>query len=989
MEAAVRRRWWLLPVLAGAALLAPGQALADPISIVATLAPYIGGAAAAAVATVATFVATYGGYIYAAYSVYGGIQARREAKRAAALARRQYNDSLQDRMVTTLRADPPWRIVYGRAVVGGDIVAVLTSDKTGVTNSGGTYTKPDALKHLVIVLAAHQVHAIHEVMIDGIPVGPLDGDGWATSGEFGSQTQDVYQEREVAAGATVTFPAAPTVLAAGYNGPGDTGWISTTYSVAGNSVTNTDQVTATISVRYTQTLPRVRVEKFVGTDNQAASAYLQSVCPAEWTANDRLRGLAGVVVTLDLEEPRFQGGPPPLTFDVSGRLLYDPRTHTTAHSDNPALVIRDWLTAPFGLGVAAADVDDASVIAAANACDEIISLTVGNDTSNGARYTCNGSVTTDSAPEAVLEDLALCMAGTVTHTGGLWVVNAGVYTVPVLALTENIKAGPIEVVQAGAGYESLFNGVRGTMVERGRAVLSEIDPYSNAAYVAADGQELWVDRQFNWTDNRARARNLARIWTEQNREGLVIRYPAMLHAWPLVVGDRVTVTDAEHGWSAKVFRVTDWQWSLDSAVLLTLQEDGASIYDLADAATADSLPNTGLPDPFGAPPAVTGLAANSGGGQQLPLGNGTIVDRVLVSWAPISSAYVTQGGLVELRWRRLDADAIDAWRTVQAPGDATQEYLVGARAGDMIVIGATAINSLGVRGTETLLTHVVAARPPTTLADVDSAASTKLAGIQAGATRNLIWRQGSAPTVGVTDGDVWFDTSADNRQYARIGGAWVSVRDAGIAQAQGDAAQAIIDAANAQVTADSKVKTFAQASPPTATGVGDLWMDTDDGNRLYRWTGSAWAAQLMGTGAIAPGAATEVFGAFDAGPRTATNNAAPVNVVAAAACHIIVTVTVNAQCVNSTGSTKYRNAIVSVYGYGDSLGGGTTYDSRFISRNIANGETQRESYTASYTFTNIAAGADNTFSASVTGTTGATIDTEFTDIRVRVEVIYR
>jgi hypothetical protein len=257
------------------------------------------------------------------------------------------------------------------------------------------------------------------------------------------------------------------------------------------------------------------------------------------------------------------------------------------------------------------------------------------------------------------------------------------------------------------------------------------------------------------------------------------------------------------------------------------------------------------------------------------------------------------------------------------------------------------------------------------------------------ATRNLIWRQGSAPAVGVTDGDVWFDTSDASRHYARIGGAWVSVRDAGIAQAQGDAAQAIIDAANAQGTADGKVKTFAQASPPTATGVGDLWLDTDDGNRLYRWTGSVWAAQLVGTGAIAPGAATEVFDAFDAGPRTATNNSAPVNVVAAAACKIIVTVTVNAECVNSTGSAKFRNAIVSVYGYGDSLGGGTAYDSRFISRNIANGETQRESYTASYTFSGIAAGADNTFAASVTGTTGATIDTEFTDIRVRVEVIYR
>lgn len=696
------RRW-----LALALLLAPGVALADPITIVATLAPYIGGTAAAAVATVATFAATYGGYIYAAYSVYGGIQARRDAKRAAARARREYNDSLQDRLVTALRADPPWRIVYGRAIVGGDIVAVLTSNKTGLRNDGSTYTKPDGLKHLVIVLAAHQVQAIHEVLIDGIAVGTLDGDGWATTGEFGGTSRQVYQERVVPAGGSVTFPGAPTVLAAGYNTTGDGGWTDSTYTVSGNTVTNTATVQATISVRYTVQQGTVRVEKFLGTADQAASAYLQSVCPAEWTANDRLRGLAGVIITLDLEEPRFQAGPPPLTFDVSGRLVYDPRTASTAYSENPALVIRDWLTAPWGFNVAPQDIDDATVIAAANACDESISLTVGESTTTGARYTCNGATTSDAAPEAVLDDLARCMAGTATHTGGLWVVSAGVYTPPVLALTEDLKAGSIEVVQAGTGYEDLFNGVRGSMIERGRGVQSDIDPYSNAAYVAADGQELWADRAFRWTDNRARARNLARIWTEQNRESLVIQYPAKMHAWPLVVGDRVTVTDAEYGWAAKTFRVTDWQWSLESAVLLTLQEDAASIYDLADAATADSVPNTGLPDPFATPPAITGLAAASGSEHAVQQADGTILDRVRVSWAAIASPYVTQGGRVELRWRRLEADTPNAWRTLQAPGDATQEYLIGARGGDLIVIGATPVSSLGARGPEALATHLV------------------------------------------------------------------------------------------------------------------------------------------------------------------------------------------------------------------------------------------------------------------------------------------
>src|SRR5690606_24689446 len=34
--------------------------------------------------------------------------------------------------------------------------------------------------------------------------------------------------------------------------------------------------------------------------------------------------------------------------------------------------------------------------------------------------------------------------------------------------------------------------------------------------------------------------------------------------------------------------------------------------------------------------------------------------------------------------------------------------------------------------------------------------------------------------------------------------------------------------------------TFYQATAPTAEAVGDLWVDTDDSNHTYRWSGSAW-----------------------------------------------------------------------------------------------------------------------------------------------------
>ena len=109
----------------------------------------------------------------------------------------------------------------------------------------------------------------------------------------------------------------------------------------------------------------------------------------------------------------------------------------------------------------------------------------------------------------------------------------------------------------------------------------------------------------------------------------------------------------------------------------------------------------------------------------------------------------------------------------------------------------------------------------------------------------------SAPTA-TSVGDLWIDTDDGNRLYrasATGSGNWVSVRDATIATAQTAANTAIANAATAQGTADGKVTTFFATSAPTAEGTGDLWMDTDDGNKLYRWSSSAWVA--VQDGAIA------------------------------------------------------------------------------------------------------------------------------------------
>ena len=84
----------------------------------------IAGATLAEIAMVASIALTIG------TTVFGAVQqkaAAKKAKRAAARAREDFLNSLQERTVTRIATDSPHRYVYGRTMVGADIVAILSS----------------------------------------------------------------------------------------------------------------------------------------------------------------------------------------------------------------------------------------------------------------------------------------------------------------------------------------------------------------------------------------------------------------------------------------------------------------------------------------------------------------------------------------------------------------------------------------------------------------------------------------------------------------------------------------------------------------------------------------------------------------------------------------------------------------------------------------------------------------------------------------------
>jgi hypothetical protein len=116
-----------------------------------------------------------------------------------------------------------------------------------------------------------------------------------------------------------------------------------------------------------------RIRKLLGNPSQAADSYLVSEV-AEWTNNHRQRGRAYLYVRLKYSQDVFSNGIPQITTLVKGKKVLDPRDGNIKFTLNPALIARDYLASTEYGFEAEGNISDASVIAAANNCDEMVTV---------------------------------------------------------------------------------------------------------------------------------------------------------------------------------------------------------------------------------------------------------------------------------------------------------------------------------------------------------------------------------------------------------------------------------------------------------------------------------------------------------------------------------------------------------------------------------------------------------------------------------------
>jgi hypothetical protein len=424
------------------------------------------------------------------------------------------------------------------------------------------------------------------------------------------------------------------------------------------------------------------IHKHLGTTTQTVDTTLQSDFPVDWDSNHRLQGIAYIYCKLTFSNEIFVGGIPNISCVVKGKKVYNPSTLATAYSANPALCLRDYLTdADLGMGMDASEIDDASVIAAASVCvDQVEVKPVTSPATYENRYECNGQAVTSSTPDSIIGQILSSMGGTIAYSGGQVVVYAAAYRAPTITLDESHMAGGF-TVSTRLSARDRVNAVKGTFISsENQWAAADFPQITSATYLAADdGVYHWRDVILPFTTSSSAAQRIARINLRQAREEIIFTAKFNLTAMQLRAGDTVMLTNANLGWSSKVFEVIAWSLSSDGTpptpvIELQLRETDSTVYDwsVTDEVAVEGAPNTTLPSPFSIT-APTNLTLTADGTTQFIQADGSVMPRIKVAWSAPNDQFVQSGGKTVIEYKEGASTTYLTWATVD--GDQTLDFI--------------------------------------------------------------------------------------------------------------------------------------------------------------------------------------------------------------------------------------------------------------------------------------------------------------------------
>jgi hypothetical protein len=360
----------------------------------------------------------------------------------------------------------------------------------------------------------------------------------------------------------------------------------------------------------------VELETRLGTPGQTAVTTLVTASAGEWTAADVGTGCAYAVVRLGASREAFPRGRVnmPMSFMVSGRVCFDPRTSTAATTSNPALCLLDFMRSEYGPDGGIADdlIDFDSFAAAASVCDELVDSidpanVVGGTPGKVRRYTLDGVFEVSAGHTAIKETMERAMAGKMLMVGGKYRCFPGAWRAPTgpVLTAHYLRGAP--TFRTHQQRTQRINTARGTYREpRQDWQNTDFNEQQLPAAVVAEDGEIVQTMDFPATTNGATAQRLAKLAMLQARSAVPLVLPCNWAVFQWQEQDVVTLDLPQVGASG-TWLISGYKFVEGGGIDLTLVPHLASDFAWNPATDERTVTTVVAPSFNSAPLSVAGL----------------------------------------------------------------------------------------------------------------------------------------------------------------------------------------------------------------------------------------------------------------------------------------------------------------------------------------------------------------------------------------------
>lgn len=440
-----------------------------------------------------------------------------------------------------------------------------------------------------------------------------------------------------------------------------------------------------------------------------------------WTEDHRLLGIAYIRAALRWNQSLVAMGAPTFGAIVRGKgcdfhRIYDPRIGATVDfSDNPALLAGWYMTlsaSEGGMGIPSDWIDWDSVGAAANICDELITVRTldGEGYEQIKRYQCDTVIDTEDTPAQNIEIICSAMAETrPVFTGGKYRVFAGAFrpaTITIrdsdVQLKKKTKSGgeqslPI-TYSSTSGEAAPPNVVKAIFADRTKNWNdTSAEPVRNETYIALDGRENPIEITLPATTDPRRANYLMGVRLEQLRPRFTVSLTVGGIGEDIALKDSIQFELSGRSFlSGRTFEVVQYVDHLDGTFFIVAQEIKPQMWALDPDTYTPSNPEP-LPDQsylWNVPRLQNFRATVLADPQTLP--DGTAITNIELSWDAVTAEYIRNIGHIEIRY----LDDQGRWAGVPSvPADSTSTVVSGPFADQRTyTFEVRAVNGIGIAG---------------------------------------------------------------------------------------------------------------------------------------------------------------------------------------------------------------------------------------------------------------------------------------------------